>query len=176
MSVESMIPSSHLVFRHPLFLTPSIFPSSKVFSNELALRLRWWQYLCFSFSVSPSNEYSGLISSRTDWFNRLVVQGIVKSLLQHHNSKASILWLSAFFMVQLLHSYNTGKNHSFHYMNFGSKVMSLLFNMLPRFLTAFLTRSKYLLISWLQSPSSVILESRKIKSNTVFTFSPFICH
>ena len=164
MSIELMMPSNHLVLCHPLFLPPSIFPSIRVFSNESVLPLRWPQYWSFSFRISPSNEYSGLISLRMDWLDFLAVQGTLKSLLQHHSSKASILWLSAFFIVQLSHPYmTTGKTIALTRWNFVDKVMSLLFNMLSRLAIAFLPRSKCLLISWLQSPPTVILELRKIK-------------
>ena len=169
--------SNHLVLCYPLLLLPSIFPSIRVFSNELALCIRWPKYWSFSFSISPSNEYSGLISFRMDWFDLLAVQGTLTSLLQHHTSKASILRHSAFFMVQLSHPYMiTGKIISLTRWTFVGKVMSLLFNMLSRFVIAFLPRSKCLLISWLQSPSAVILEPKKIKSVTIFIVSPSICH
>ena len=144
--------SNYLIFCHLLLLLPSIFPSTRVFSNESVLPMRWPNYWSFSFSISPSNEYSGLISFRIDWFGLLVVQGTLKSLLQHHNLKESILWHSAFFMVQ--HSYpymTTGKTIALTVLTFVSKVISLLFNMLSRFFIAFLPRSKHLLISWLQS-------------------------
>ena len=159
MSIQLVMPSNHLILCRPLLLPPSIFPSYRVFSNE---------------SVIPSNEYSGLISFRIDWFDLLVVQGTLKSLLQHHSSKASILWCSAFFMVQLSYAYMTpGKTIALTRWIFVGKVMSLLFNMLSRFIIAFLPRSKCLLISWLQSPSAVILEPPKINSVTV---SPPIYH
>ena len=167
---------------HPLsslisVLLPSVFPSSRVFSNESALPIRWTKYWSFSFSISPSNEYSGLISFRNNWFDLLSVQGILKSLLQHHSSKASILWRSAFFMVQLSHRYmTTRKTIALTRWTIISNVMSLLFNMLSKLVIAFLPRSKPLLISWLQSPSAVILEPSKIKSLTVSIVSPFICH
>ena len=158
------------------FLSP-IPPSIRVFSNESALHMRWPEYWSFSFSISPSNEHSGLISFSIDWFDLLTVQGILKSLLQHHSSKASILQCSAFSMVQLSHSYmTTGKTIALTQQTFVSKVMSLIFNMLSRFVTAFLLRSKNLLISWLQSPSAVILEPKKIKSVTVSIVSLSICH
>ena len=147
MSIKLVRASSHLILRCPL-LPPSIFPSIRVYSNEPILHIRWPKYWSFSFSISPSGEYSGLISFRIDWFDLLVVQGTLKSLLQHHSSKASILWCSAFFMVQLLHSYLiTGKSIDFTRQNFVGKVMSLLFNMLSRLVIAFLQRSKHLLIS-----------------------------
>ena len=155
--------SKHLILCHPLLLLPSIFPSIGVFSNESVLHIRWPKYWSFSFSISPSNEYSGLISFRMDWLNLLAVQGTLKSLLQHHRSKASILLHSAFFIVQLLHPYmTTVKTIALTRWIFVGKVMSLLFNMLSRLVITFLPRSKYLLISWLQSPSAVILEPKKI--------------
>ena len=176
MSVQSVMPSNHLIFCCPL-LPPSIFPSIRVFSNESALCVRWPQYWSFSFKISPSNEYSGLIFFKMDWLDDLAVQGTLKSLLQHHSSKTSILWHSAFFTVQLSHPYmTTGKTIASTGQNFWGKVMSLLFNMLPRLVITVLPRSKCLLISWLQSPSAVILELPKIKSVSVSTVSPFICH
>ena len=157
------MPSNHPILCHPLLL-PSIFPSIRVFSNELALCTRWPKYWSFSFSISPSKEYSGLISFRMDWLDLLAVQGTLKSLLQHHSSKASILQCSAFFMVRLSQPYmTTGKTIALIRQTFVSKVMSLLFNMLSRFVLAFLTRSKCLLISWLQSPSAVIFEAQENK-------------
>ena len=163
MSIESVIPNNHPILCHPLLL-PSIFPSIRVFSNELALCTRWPKYWSFSFSISPSKEYSGLISFRMDWLDLLAVQGTLKSLLQHHSSKASILQCSAFFMVRLSQPYmTTGKTIALIRQTFVSKVMSLLFNMLSRFVLAFLTRSKCLLISWLQSPSAVIFEAQENK-------------
>ena len=159
------MPSNHLILCCPLLLLPSVFPSTKIFSSELALHIRWPKDWGFSFSISPSNEYSGLISFRIDWFDLLAVQETFKSFLQHHNSKASILQCSAFFMVQLSHPYmTTGKIVALSIWTFVSKVMSLLFNTLSRLVIAFLPRSKHLLISWLQSPSTVILEPKKIKS------------
>ena len=164
--------SNHLVLCHPLLLLPSIFPSIRVFSNESVLRIRWPKYWSFSFSISPSNEYSGLISFRMDWLDLLAVQGTLESLLQHHSSKASILCCSAFFMVQLSHPHiTTGKTTALTRWTFVGKVMSLLFDMLSRVVIAFLPRSKRLLISWLQSPPAVILEPKKIKSATVSTVS-----
>ena len=165
---------------HPL-LSPSpltsIFPSIRVFSNESALRIRWPKYWSFSFSISPSNEHPGLISFRMDWLDLLAIQGTLMSLLQHHSSKASILRCSAFFIVQLSHPYTTtGKTITLTRQTFFGKVMSLLFNMLSGLVVTFLPRSKALLISWLQSPFAVILEPRKIKSATVSTVSPSICH
>ena len=162
------MPSSHLILCRPLLLLPSILPNIRVFSNESALHIRWPKYWSFSFSISHSNEYSGLTSFRTDWLDPLAVQGTLKSLLQHHTSKASILWHSACFIVQLSHSYmTTGKTIALTRQDFVSRVMSLLFNMLFRLVIGFLPRSKRLLISWLQSPSAVILEPPKIKSVTV---------
>ena len=150
------MPSNHLILCHPLLLPPSIFPSIRVFSNESVLCIRWPKYWSFNFSISPSNEYSGLISFRMDWLDLLAVQGTLKSLLQHHSSKASILEHSAFFIVQLSHPYmTTRKTIALTRQTFVGKVMSLLFNMLSRFVIAFLPRSKCLLISWLQSPSAV---------------------
>ena len=161
MSIQSVMPSNHLILCHPLLL-PSVFPSIRVFSNESVLHIRWPKYWSFHFSISPSNEYSGLIFFRMDWLDLLAVQGTLKSLLQHHCSKASILWYSAFFIVQLLHPYmTTGKTIALTRQTFVGRVMSLLFNMLSRLVTAFLPRSKCLLISWLQSPSEVILEPKK---------------
>ena len=165
------MPSNHLILSHPILLLPSIFPSIRVFSNESALRIRWPKYWSFSFNISPSNEHPGLISFRMDWLDLLAVQGTLKSLLQHHSSKASILLCSTFFIVQLSHPYTiTGKTIA---LTRWTLVMSLLFNMLSRLVITFLPRSKCLLISWLQSPSAVILEPPKIMSATV---SPSICH
>ena len=171
-SVESVMPSNHLILCHPLLLPPSIFPSLRVFSDESVLCIRWPKYWSFSFSISPSNEYLELISFRVDWLDLLIVQGTCKSLLQHHSSKASVLRCSAFFMVQLSHPYmTTGKTIALTKWTFVGKVMSLLLNMLPRLVITFLPRSKCVLISWLQSPSAVILEPPKIKSLTVSTVS-----
>ena len=171
------MPSNHLILFHPLLLLPSILPSIRVFFNESALCIRWPKYWSFSFSISSSNEYSGLISFRVDCFDLLAVQGTLKSLLQHHSSNASILRRSAFFMVQLSHPYMaTGKTIALARWTVVGKVMSLLFNMLSMLVIAFLPRSKRLLISWLQSPSAVILEPKKIKSVTVSIVSLFICH
>ena len=159
MSIESVIPSNHLIICRPLPFLPSIFPSIRVFSNESALYIRWPKDWSFSFNISPSNEYPGLISFRIDWLDLLTVQGTLESLLQHHCSKASILWHSAFFTVQLSHPYmTTGKTIALATRTFVGKIMSLLFNMLSRLVITFLPRSKHLLISWLQSPSAVILE------------------
>ena len=161
MSAGLVIPSNHLIHCHPLLLLPSIFPNIRGFSNESVLCIRWLKYWSFSFSMSPSNEHSGLISFWTDWFAFLAVQGTLESLLQHHNSKASVLWCSAFFMVQLLHPcFTIGKTIALNLL-FVSKVMSLLLNMMSSLVVTFLPRSKNLLISWLQSPSAVILEPPK---------------
>ena len=177
MSIELVMPSNCLILCRPLLLPPSIFPSIRVFSNESVLHIRWSKYWSFSFSISPFNEYSALISFRMDWLDLLAVQGTLKSLLQHHSSKASILWCSAFFTVQLSHPYmTTGKTIALTRQNFVGKVMSLLLNMLSRLVITFLPRSKRLLISWLQLPSAVILEPREIKSDTVSTVSPSISH
>ena len=168
---------NHLTLCCPLLLPPSIFPSIRVFSNESALCIRWPKYWSFSCSISPSNEYSGMISFRIDWLDLLAVQGTFSSLLQHHSSKVSILQHSAFFIVQLSHPYmTTGKTIALTRRTFVSKVMSLLFNMLSRLVITFLPRSKRLSILWLQSPSAVILEPPKIKSVTLSTVSPSICH
>ena len=162
MSSKSVMPSSHLIFCCPLLLLPPIPPSIRVFSNESTLCMRWPKYWSFSFSISPSNEHPGLISFRMDWLDLLAVQGTLKSLLQHHSSKASILWLSAFFTVQLSHPYiSTGKTIALTRWTFFGKIMSLLFNMLSRLVITFLPRSKSLLISWMQSPPAVILERKK---------------
>ena len=167
-SIESMMPSNHLILCRPLLLLPSIFPSIRVFSNESALRIRWPKYWSFSFNISPSNEHPGLISFRMDWLDLLAVQKTLKNLFQHHSSKASILQHSAFFTVQLSHPYmTTGKTIALSRQTFVGKVMFLLFNMLSMLVMTFLPRSKCLLISWLQSPSAVILEPPKIKSLTV---------
>ena len=171
------MPSNHLILCHPLLLLPSIFPSIRVFSNESALHIRWPKYWSFSLNFSPSSEHPGLISFRMDWLDLLAVQGTLKSLLQHHSSKASILWCSAFFIVQFSHPYITiGKTMALTRWTFVGKVMSLLFNMLSRFVITYLPRSECLLISWLQSPSAVILEPRKIESATVSTVSPSVSH
>ena len=161
-SIKSVMPSNHLILCHPLLL-PSVLPSIRVFSNESVLPIRWPNY--WSFSISPSNEYSGLISFRMDWLDLLEGQGTLKSLFQHHSSKVSVLWHSAFFIVKLSHPYmTTGKTIALATWTFVCNAMSLLFNMLSRLVIAFLLRSKHLLISWLQSPSAVILEPKKIKS------------
>ena len=170
------MPSNHLILCRPLLLLPPIPPSIRVFSNESALHIGWPKYWNFSFSISPSNEHPGLISFRMDWLDLLAVQRTLKSLLQHHSSKASILWCSAFFIVQLSHPYmTTGKTKALARWTFVGKVMSLLFNMLSRLVITFLPKSKRLLISWLQSPSIVILEPPKIKSATVSTVYPSVC-
>ena len=175
MSIESVMPSNHLILCCPLLFPLSIFPSIRVFSNESVLHIRWPKY--WSFSISPSNEYSGLINFRIYWFDLLPIQATFKSLLQHHSSKRSILWCPAFFIVQHSHPYmTTGKTIALTRWSFVGKAMSLLFNMLSRLVTAFLPRSKCLLILWLQSPSAVILEPPKIKSLTVSIVSPSICH
>ena len=174
MSIESVMPSNHLILCHPLLLLPPIPPSIRVFSNESALCIRWPKYWSFSFNISPSKEHPGLISFRMDWLDLLAVQGTLKSLLQHHSSKASILQRSAFFTVQLSYPYMTsGKTIALTRRTFVGKVTSLLLNMLSMLVITFLPTRKRLLISWPQSPSAVILEPRKIKSATV---SPSICH
>ena len=166
--------SNHLILCCPLLLLPSIFPSRRIFSSESALCIRWPKDWSFSFSISPSKECSGLISFRINWFDLLAVQGTLKNLLQHHSLKASVLWCSAFFMVQFSHPYmTTGKTIALTIQTFVSKVMSLLFNMLSRFVIIFLPTSKHLLISLLQSPSTVNLEPKKMKSVSVFHFPPF---
>ena len=176
MSIESVMPSNHLILCCPLLLLPSIFPRIKVFSNESTLRRRWPKYWSFSFSIIPSKEIPGLIF-RMDWLDLLAVQGTLKSLLQHHSSKASILQCSAFFIVQLSHPYmTTGKTIALTRWTLVGKVMSLLLNILSRLVITFLPRHKRLLISWLQSPSAVILEPEIIKSHIVSTISPSICH
>ena len=173
MPIKLVIPSSHLILCHPLLLLPSIFPSIRVFSSDSALHIRWTKYWSFSFSISPHNEHPGLISFRMDWLDLLAVQGTLKSLLQHHSSKASIFQCSAFFTFQLSHPcMTTGKTIALTRLTFISKVMSLLFHTLSRLIITFFPRSKRLLISWLQSPSAVILEPQKIKSDTVSTVSP----
>ena len=177
MSIESVMPLNHLILCRPLLLLPSIFPNIRVFSNESALWIRWPKHWSFSFNISPSNEHPELISFRMDWLDLLAVQGTLKSLLQHHSSKASILWCSAFCIVQLLLPYlSAGKTIALTRWTFVDKVMSLLFNMLSSLVITFLPRSKCLLISWLHLPSVVILEPPKIKSATVSTVSPSICH
>ena len=171
------MPSSHLILCHPLLLLPQIPPSIRVFSNESTLRMRWPKYCSFSFRISPSKEHPGLISFKIYWLDLLAVQGTLKSLLQHHSSKPSILRHSAFFTVQLSHPYmTTGNTIALSSRTFVGKVMSLLLNMLSRLVITFLPRSKHLLISWLQSPSTVILQPKKIKSATVSTVSTSISH
>ena len=166
------MPSSHLILCHPLLLLLPILPRTRVFSNESTLRMRWPKYWSFSLSISPSNEHPGLISFEMNCLDLLAVQGTLKSLLQHHSSKTSVLQCSAFFTIQLSHPYmTTGKTIALTRWNFVGKVMSLLLNMLSRLVITFLPRSKHLLISWLQSPSALILEPRKIKSATVSTVS-----
>ena len=177
MSIEWVMLSNHLILCHPLLLLPPIPPSIRVFSNESPLHIRWPKYWSFSFSISTSNEHPGLISFRMDWLDLLAVQETLKSLLQHHSSKASIFQHSAFFTVQLSHPcLTTGKTIALTRQTFVGKVMSLLFNMLSRLVIAFLPRSNHLLILWLQSSSAVILEPPKIKSPTVSIVSPSICH
>ena len=167
------MPSNHLILYHPLLLPPSIFPSISVFSIESVLRIRWRKYWSFSFSINPSDEYSGLISFRMDWLDLLALQGTLKNLLQHHSSKAPSLRLSAFFIVQLSHPYmTTGKTIALTQWTFVGKAISLLFKMLSRLIIAFLPRSKCLLILWLQSPSAVILEPKK---NSLSLFPLFPC-
>ena len=174
MSIQSVMPSNHLILCCPILLLLSILPSVRVFSKQSVLCIRWPKYWSFSFNISPSNEYSGLIFFRIEWLDLLAVQETLKSLLQHHSSKPSILWRSAFFTVQLSHPYmTTGKTTTLTIQTFVGKVMSLLFSMLSRLIIAFLPRSKHLLISWFQSPSAVILDPKKIKFLTV---SQFICH
>ena len=176
-SIESVMPSSHLILFRPLLFLPPIPPSIRDFSSESALSITWPKYWSFIFSIIPSKEIPGLISFRMDWLDLLAVQQTLKSLPQHHTSKASILQRSASFIVQFSHPYmTTGKTIALTRRTFVGKVMSLLFNMLSRLVVTFLPRSKRLLISWLQSPSAVILEPPKIKSDTVSTVSPSICH
>ena len=172
-SIMLVMPSNHLILCHPLLLLPPIPPSIRVFSNESVLRIRWPKCWSFNFSISPSNEYSGLISFKMDWLDLLAVQGTLKSLLQHHSSEASILRHSAFFIFQLSHLYmTTGKTIALTRWTFVDKVMSLLLNMLSRLVITFLPRSKHLLISWLQSPSSVILEPPQNKVSHCFCCFP----
>ena len=176
MSIESVMPSNHLILCHHLLFPPSVFPSIRVFSNESVLPVRWPKYWSSSFSISPSNEYSGMISFRMDWLDLLGVQGTLKSLFQHHSSKASICQCSAFFIVQLSHPYMTiGKTITWTKWTFVGKVISLLFNTMSMFVIAFLPRSNCLHISRLESPSTVILETKKRKSSTASTFSSSIC-
>ena len=171
------MPSNHLILCRPLLLLSSIYPSIRVFSSESVLRIKWPKYWSFRFSISPSNEYSELISFRINWLDLLGVQGTLKSLPQHHSSKASILRRSVFFIVQVSHRYmTTGKTIALTRQTFVGKVMSLLFNILSRMVTAFFPRSKSLLISYLQSPSAVILVPPKIKSLTISIVFPSIFH
>ena len=173
MSIELVMPSNHLILCRPLLLLPSIFPSIRVFSNESALCIRWPKYWSFSFNISPSNEHPGLISFRMDWLDLLAVQGTLKSLLQHHSSKASILLCSAFFILQLSHPYmTTGKTIALTSQTFVGKVISLLFNMLSMLGIVFLPRSKHLLVSWMQSPSAVILDTPQNKVSHCFHCFP----
>ena len=175
MSIKSVMPSNQFILCHPLLLLLSICPRIRVFSKKLALCIRWPKYWIFSLSISPSNEYSGLISFRIDWFDLLEVQGILKRLLQHHSSKASILWHSDLFIVQLSHPYLTpGKTIALTILTFIAKVMSLLSNMLSRLVIAFLSRSKGLFISWLQSPFAVILEPKEINSLCFHSFPIYL--
>ena len=175
MCIESVMPSSHLILCRPLILPPSIFPSIRLLSNESVLHIRWPNYWRISFSISPSNEYSGLISFKMDWLDLLAVQGTLKSLLQHHSSKASILRCSAFFIFQLSLPYmTTGRTIALTRRTFVGKVISLLFNMLSRLVITFLLRSKRLLISWPQSSSAVILKPQKIKSVSFHCFPVYL--
>ena len=175
MSIESVMPSSHLILCHPLLLLPSIFSSIRVFSNASVLCIRWPKYWSFSLNISPSNEHAGLMSFRMDWLDLLAVQGTLKSLLQHHSSKASVLQRSTFFTVQLSHPYMmTGKTIALTRWTFVGKVMSLLFNILARLVRTFLSRNKRLLISWLQSPSAVILEPKKIVCHCFHCFPIYL--
>ena len=170
-----MIPFNHLILCHPLCLLPSIFPSIRIFSIKSVLCIRWPKYWSFSFSISPANEYSGLISYRMDWLVLLAVQGTLKSLLQHHSSKTSILWCSAFFRVQLSHPYmTTGKTIALTRWTFVGKVMSLLFNMLSRLIIAFLPRRKHFFISWLQSTFLVVLEPQNKVSHGYHCFPIYL--
>ena len=176
-SIDLVMSSNLLILSHPLLLLSSVFPSIRGFSSESVLRIRWPKYQSFSFSISPPSKYSGLISFRMDWLDLLAVQGTFKSLLQHHSSKAAILRHSAFLKIQISHPYmTTGKVIALTRRTFVGKVMSLLYNMLSRLVITFLPRSKHLLISWLQSPSAVILEPKKVKSLTVSIVAASICH
>ena len=177
MSITSVMPSSHPILWCPFLLLPSIFPNIREFSSESALDIRWPKYWSFSFSISPSSEYSGLIFLKTDWFDLLVVQGTLRSLRQHHSSKASVLWCFAFFTIQLSQQYVvTGKTIALTIWTFVNRVMSLLFNTPSKFVITFLPGNNYPLISWLQSLSTVILEPKKRKSVANSTFSSYICH
>ena len=175
MFIASVMPSSYLILWHCLLLRPSIFPSFMDFSNESSVHIRWPKFWCFSISINPSSEYTGLISLKIDWFDLPTVQETFRSFLQHHNSKASIVWHSAFFMVQLSQPHMTTVK-TLTICIFVGRVMSLLFNTLPRFVITFLPRSNHLLISWLQLLSAVISKPKKRKSLTTSTFSPSICH
>ena len=176
MSIESVMPSKHLILCHPLLL-PSILPSISVFASESMIHITWPKYWSFSFNISPSNENSGLISFRMDWLDLIPVQGTLKCLLKHDISKTSVLWHSAFFIIQLSNPYmTTRKTIALTRWTFAGKLMSLLFNMVSQLVITFLARSKHLLILWLQSPSAVILEPKKIKSVIVSIVSPSICH
>ena len=173
MFIDLVMSSNHLIHCCPLLLLPSIFPS--IFSNESALRIRWPKYWSFSFNISPSNEHPGLISFRMDWLDLLAIQGTLRSLFQHHSTKASVPWHSAFFIVQLSHPYMiTGKTIPLTRQTFFGKIISLLFNMLSRLVVTFLPRSKHLLISWLKSPSAVILEPPKIVCHCFHCFSIYL--
>ena len=175
MSIESVMPFNHLIFCHPLLFPPTIFPSIRVFSNQSVLCIKWPKCWSFSFSISPSNEYSGLITFSKDWLDLFAVQGTLKSLLQHNSAKASILQHLAFLIVQLSHTYmTTGKTIALTIQTFVGKVMSLFLNMLSRLVTVFLPRSKHLLISWLQWPSAVILEPKKIVCHCVHCFPIYL--
>ena len=177
MSIKLVMPSSHLILCHPLLLLPLIPRSVRVFSNESTFHIRWPKYWSFSFSIIPSKEIPGVISFRMDWLDLLAVQGTLKSLFQHHSSKASILRRSAFFAVQLSHPHiTTGKTIALTRRTLVGKVMSALLNILSRLFITFLQRSKRLLISWWQSPSAVILEPKKLKSDTVSSVFPTISH
>ena len=172
MTIESVMPSNHFTLCHPLLLLPSIFPSIRVYSNESAIHIRWPKYWSFSFTISPSNEYSGLISFRIDWFDLLAIQETLKSLLQHHSSKASVPWCSAFFIAQLSHPYMTA-GKTIARWTFVSKIMFLCFNVLYRFVIALHPRNKFPFISWLQSLSTVILEPKKKRDEDAYY--SFIC-
>ena len=175
MSIKLVMPSNHLILYCPLLLLPSAFPRIRVFSNETFLCIKWPKYWSLSFNIIPSNEYSGLMTLRIDWFDLLAVQGTLKSLLQHHSSSATIIQCSAFLMVQLSHPYvTTGKTIALTRWTFVDKIMSLLFNMLSRLLIVFLSRSEHLLISWLQSPSAVILEPKKIVCHCFHCFPIYL--
>ena len=177
MFIELVMPSNHLILCRPLLLPPSIFPSIRIFYNKSVFHITWPKYWSFSFSIRPFNEYSGLISFRRDWLDLLALQGTLKSLLQHHSSKASIFPCSALFTVRRSHPYmTTGKTTALTRWTFVGKVMPVFFNMLPSFVIAFLPRAMHLLILWLKSPSAVIFEPRKMKSVRASFVSPYICH